>query len=127
MPKPQVVEMDHSVTLQQQGKADVGPIVFVNKFNVKPEHVDDFLEVWKAATMSERKQPGFISAQFHRGIAGSNVFLNYAIWESTEHHTRALAQPEFRKALEMYPPDTVESPHIFQKLAIPEVCVECPA
>lgn len=123
MPKPQIVEMDQSVTLQQQGKADVGPIVFINKFNVKPEHVEHFLEVWKAATLSERKQPGFISAQFHRGIAGSNVFLNYAIWESAEHHTRALAQPDFQKALEMYPRDVVESPHIFQKVAIPEVCV----
>jgi len=123
MPKPKVVEMDQSVTLQEQGKAVAGPVVFINKFNVKPEHVDKFLEVWKSATASERRQPGFISAQFHRGIAGSNVFLNYAVWESAEHHTRAIAQSDFQRLLELYPPDTVESPHIFQKLAIPDICV----
>ncbi len=123
MPTPQVVEMDQSVSLKEQGNAQVGPIVFINKFNGEPEHVEEFLKVWKAATVIERRQPGYISAQFHRGIAGSNVFMNYAVWETAQHHAQAVQQPEFQAVLETYPPGVIESPHLFQKLAIPDICV----
>jgi hypothetical protein len=53
----------------------------------------------------------------------SRVFLNYAVWESCEHFKQAFTHPEFRSHLAHYPPSTVASPHLFQKLAIPGVCV----
>ncbi|HYZ49876.1 MAG TPA: hypothetical protein VE593_03235 [Nitrososphaeraceae archaeon] len=39
-----VVEMDDYVKFSSQLEQDVGPIVFVNKFTVNPEEVDEFLK-----------------------------------------------------------------------------------
>jgi heme-degrading monooxygenase HmoA len=70
-----------------------------------------------------RHQPGFISTQLHRGVGGSRVFINYAVWESTEHFKRALTNPEFQSKLGHYPPSAVASPHLFRKVAVPGICV----
>ena len=70
-----------------------------------------------------KRQPGFISTQLYRGIGGSGVFVNYAVWESVTHFRQALGQPEFREALKNYPPGAVGSPHLFEKVAVPNICV----
>jgi heme-degrading monooxygenase HmoA len=57
----------------------------INKFNVKHEDVNQLLKAWTADTTYFKQQPGFISTQLHRGIAGSCVFINYAVWKSTQH------------------------------------------
>jgi heme-degrading monooxygenase HmoA len=77
-----IVEMDNNVTLRAQLEEDVGPVILLNKFTVKPEDIDEFLKVFSATTEMFKQQPGFISAQLHRGIVGSNTFFNYVIWES---------------------------------------------
>jgi heme-degrading monooxygenase HmoA len=76
-----IVEMDERITLEKQLDEDTGPIVFMNKFSVNPNDVDEFLKRWAAFAAEFKKQPGFISAQLHRGIAGSGIFINYNIWE----------------------------------------------
>ena len=38
--------------------------------------------------------------QLHRGIAGSSVFLNYAVWESVARLRAAFTHPEFARALD---------------------------
>jgi hypothetical protein len=43
---------------------------------MKSEEVDQFLKIWAADAAIMKRQPGFISAQLHRGIAGSCVFIN---------------------------------------------------
>ena len=119
-----MVEMDEAVTLQQQmGQAEVGPVILINKFNVAPEEVEAFLSAWTADAAFFKGQPGFISTQLHRGIGGSCVFINYAVWESVSHFRQALSQPEFQEALKAYPPSAVGSPHLFQKVAVPNICV----
>ncbi|HEU0200815.1 MAG TPA: antibiotic biosynthesis monooxygenase [Burkholderiaceae bacterium] len=40
-----------------------------------------------------KRQPGNISTQLHRGVAGSCVFLNYAAWESVDHFRAAFTHP----------------------------------
>ncbi|MGH9987956.1 MAG: antibiotic biosynthesis monooxygenase family protein [Nitrososphaeraceae archaeon] len=52
------------------------PVIFKNKFNMKPEYVDGFLKRWTADAALFKQQPGFFSAQLHRGIAGSSTFIN---------------------------------------------------
>lgn len=119
------VEMDDNVTLiQQSEQKDSGPVILINKFNVKPEEAVDFLEAWAADASFFKRQPGFISAQLHRGIGGSSVFLNYAVWESTELFKQAVNNPEFQSGLGNYPPGTTASPHLFKKVAVPGICVE---
>jgi hypothetical protein len=52
------------------------------------------------------------------------VFVNYAVWESTEHFKRAFGNPEFQSKLKDYPSSAVASPHLFQKVAVPGICVD---
>jgi heme-degrading monooxygenase HmoA len=118
-----LTEMDEGVTLQQQLAQEAGPVILINTFTVKAEEADQLLQAWAADAAFFKRQPGFISTQLHRGIGGSCVFINYAVWESVAHLRSALSQPEFREALQAYPPSAVASPHLFQKLAVPNLCV----
>lgn len=118
-----MVEMDEAVTLRQQLGQEVGPVILINKFSVSREDVEAFLRAWAEDAAFFKRQPGFISTQLHRGIGGSCVFVNYAVWESVAHFRQALGRPEFQEALKNYPPSAVGSPHLFEKVAVPDICV----
>jgi hypothetical protein len=80
-----LVEMDEKATFFDQMEDNVdGVVIDIGKFNVNSEDVDQFVKTWASKAEIIRKQPGFLSLQLHRGIAGSNVFVNYAVWESIE-------------------------------------------
>ncbi|MDQ3839723.1 MAG: antibiotic biosynthesis monooxygenase [Thermoproteota archaeon] len=117
-------EMDENVTLSAQMEENVGPVILINKFNVKPEDTDQLLKAWTADAAYFKQQPGFISAQLHRGIGGSCVFVNYAVWESTQHFKNAADKPEFKSKLKEYPDSATASPHLFRKIAVPGICVD---
>jgi heme-degrading monooxygenase HmoA len=125
-----MVEMDENVTLAEQleeEQKDSGrPIILINKFNVKPKDVDQLLKAWAADAAYLKQKPGFISTQLHRGIGGSCVFINYAVWESVEHFKQATTgDPAFKKsALARYPDCTTGSPLLFRKVAVPGICVD---
>ena len=119
-----LVEMDEKITLSDQmEEKNIGSVILINKFNMKPEEVDQFLQAWASDAAYFKQQPGFISTQLHRGIGGSCVFINYAVWESTELFKRALNNPELQSHAEKYPANTVISPHLFKKVAVPGICV----
>jgi len=123
------VELDENVTLadqlQEEGKEDGGhSVILINKFNVKPDDVDGLLKAWAADAAFLKQKPGFISAQLHRGIGGSCVFVNYAVWESVEYFKQATSDPAFRSALAHYPDSVVASPHLFRKVAVHGICVD---
>jgi len=118
-----LVEMEDRVTLQDQMQQEVGPVILINKFTVKPDEADQLLKAWAEDAAYMKRQPGFIATQLHRGTGGSSVFVNYAVWESVEHFRRAFSNPEFQEHLKAYPPSAVGSPHLFQKLAVPGICV----
>ena len=69
-----IVEMDENITLKAQLEEDVGSVILLNKFTVKPEDVDQFLKIFAATTEIFKEQPGFISAQLHRGI-GNRTYV----------------------------------------------------
>jgi heme-degrading monooxygenase HmoA len=83
------IEMDENVTLADQlqkgGKDDRRSVILRNKFDVKPDDVRGLLEAWAADAAYLKQKLGFISAQLHRSISGSCVFVNYAVWESMEY------------------------------------------
>lgn len=120
---PTFVELDERSPLARQIEQEGGPVVLVNTFIVNADEAAQLIDAWAADAAWMKLQPGFISAQLHRGIGGSAVFLNYAVWESTELFKRAFTHPEFRSHLGRYPASTVVSPHLFQKVAVPGVCV----
>jgi len=117
------VEMDKQVSIREQLGDSGGPVVLVNTFTVKPEEAEQLLDAWANDAAWMKQQPGFISTQLHRGIAGSGVFLNYAVWDSTEHFRQAFMNPDFRSKLGLYPPSAVASPHLFRKVEVPGICV----
>ncbi|MFM8551703.1 MAG: antibiotic biosynthesis monooxygenase family protein [Nitrospiraceae bacterium] len=117
-----MVEMDSRVTLFAQMEEQSGPVVLINKFTVEPEHVVQLLEAWRFDAALLKKKPGFISTQLHRGIGGSCVFVNYAVWESVELFKQAFKDPEFIASLAKYPPSAVASPHLFTKVSVPGIC-----
>ena len=120
-----IVETDEKATLNTQLEEDIGgAVILLNKFTVQSEDVEQFLKVFQATTKVMKQQPGFISAQLHRGIAGSSIFFNYAVFESVEHFKRAFNTPEFRSSMAKLPPNTVMSPHLFKKVAVPDICVD---
>jgi heme-degrading monooxygenase HmoA len=119
---PKFIEMDRSVTLADQLKDEGGAVVLVNTFVAPPEDADRFLAAWAADAEIMKRQPGFISTQLHRGIAGSGAFLNYAVWESVAHFRAAFANPEFRARLAEYPEGATASPHLFRPVAVAGIC-----
>jgi quinol monooxygenase YgiN len=83
-------EMDAKITLSNQMEENISNVILINKLTVKPEDVDQLLRAWAADAAYFKQQPGFISTQLHRGIGGSCVFINYAVWESTGHYKQPL-------------------------------------
>lgn len=125
------VEMDDIVNFKEQieEKEIDGQVILINKFNVKPDKVEQFLKDWGEDAINFKKQPGFISAQLHKGIGKSSVFINYAVWESLEHYkvviNKRLFSSESQSPLLKYDDDSlVISPHLFKKVAVPGICEE---
>ena len=61
------------------------------------------LAAWKDDSAYMKVKPGFISAQLIRGIGGSRVFTNVAVWESTGRLLAAFSTPEFARHMERFP------------------------
>jgi heme-degrading monooxygenase HmoA len=118
------MEMDERVQLAEQLSHEVGPVVLINTFKVAAEDADALLEAWAADAAYLKAKPGFISTQLYRGIAGSGVFVNHAVWESVGAFRNAFGDPQFQATFGRYPDSTVASPHLFQKVAVPGICVD---
>jgi heme-degrading monooxygenase HmoA len=115
--------MDEQITYMQQLREEGGPIVLINQFNVAREDAERFLEVWAEDAAFMKRQPGFISTQLHRGTAGSTTFVNVAVWESAIALGEAFGSPEFQGHVERYPDSAVAAPHVFERVAVPGICV----
>ena len=119
------VEMDESVGIFDQMEKDVGPVILINKFNVSPDELDQFIKGWAVEAEKFKDQPGFISTQLHKGIGGSSTFVNYAVWESAALFKEAVSVVmDPNDKMSAYPPSTIASPHLFKKVAVPGICVE---
>ena len=120
-----LVEMDEQVGIFTQMEENVGPVILINKLSVDPEDFDKFLKAWATEAEKFKQQPGFISTQLHRGIAGSGTFVNYAVWESAALFKRAVNTViNSQDRMSAYPASIVASPHLFKKVAVPGICVE---
>ena len=93
-----IVEMDENVTLKAQLEEDVGSVILLNKFTVKTKDVDQFLKVFATTTEMFKRQPGFISAQLHRGIGGSSTFPTMLFGSLQNTSNRLLAGQSFDQA-----------------------------
>lgn len=119
----QFIELDANVTFEDQMRTEQGPVILINGFTVDPTEEDAFIKAWSGDADLMKAQPGFISTQLHKGIGGSSVYVNYAVWESVNAFRNAFMNPEFQSRIKNYPKSAVASPHLFKKLAVPGHCV----
>lgn len=115
--------LDKVVPISEQIKSEESPVVLVNIFRVNEADIPQLLKGWEEDANWMKKQPGYISTQLHRGIAGSTTFMNYAIWESVAHFRTAFMNPDFKAGLKHYPDSAVASPGLFTRLKIANLCV----
>jgi heme-degrading monooxygenase HmoA len=120
---PLLRPLDPAFPIERQAQIDASPVVLVNIFTLDKADEQAFLKAWQDDAVFMKEQPGFISTQLHRAIGESPTYLNYAVWESTAHFRAAFTNPEFRAKLATYPSSAVATPHLFQKVAVPGVCV----
>ena len=120
---PQMRPMDPAFPIERQVGIDASPVVLVNVFTLDVADEPTFLKAWQDDAAFMKHQPGFISTQLHRAVGSSPTYLNYAVWDSTADFRAAFTHPEFRAKLSVYPSSAVASPHLFQKVAVPGVCV----
>lgn len=115
--------LDPSFPIERQLAIEAAPVVLVNIFTLDKADETTFLKVWQDDAAFMKQLPGFISTQLHRAIGDSPMYLNYAVWETTSAFQAAFAHPEFRSKLSAYPSSAVAAPHLFQKVAVPGICV----
>ena len=115
--------LDPAFPINRQVAIDAAPVVLINLFSLDKTDEQTFLEVWQDDAAFMKQQPGFISTQLHRALGESPTYLNYAVWESTAAFRAAFSHPQFRAKISAYPSSAVASPHLFQKVAVPGICV----
>jgi len=120
---PVLRALDPAFPIDRQLAVDATPVVLVNLVTLDKADEPRFLDAWQNDAAFMKQQPGFISTQLHRAIGDSTTYVNYAVWESTAHFRAAFTHPEFKASLAAYPSSVVVTPHLFQKVAVPGICV----
>lgn len=120
---PLLRPLDPAFPIDRQLAVDATPVVLVNLVTLDKADEPRFLEAWQNDAAFMKRQPGFISTQLHRAIGDSPTYLNCAVWESTAQYRTAFTHPEFKASLAAYPSSVVATPHLFQKVAVPGICV----
>jgi len=115
--------LDPAFPIERQLAVETSPVVLVNVFILDKADEQTFLKAWHDDAVFMKRQPGFVSTQLHRAIGESPTYLNYAVWESTAHFRTAFTHPEFVAKLSAYPSSAVASPHLFQRVSVPDICV----
>jgi heme-degrading monooxygenase HmoA len=119
-----ITDINPRVSVRDQlREAEPGPIVVINMFTVPQDELDGFLEAWASSAAYFKRQPGFVSTQLHRGLAGSGVFFSDALWESLEKFRTAFGNPEAQQALARYPNGVTAWPHLFRRVAVADICI----
>jgi heme-degrading monooxygenase HmoA len=114
--------LDPACPIDQQLGSTADPVVLVNLFTVAEADIPALMSAWEKDALWMKQQPGFLSTQLHRAIGGSHMFMNYAVWESVESFRAAFTHSDFVSALAAYPSSAVAQPHLFAKVAVPNLC-----
>jgi heme-degrading monooxygenase HmoA len=115
--------LDPAFPIERQIALEASPVVLVNVFTLDKADEQAFLQVWQDDAVFMKRQPGFISTQLHRAVGESPTYLNYAVWESTAAFRAAFTHPDFLAKLAAYPSSAACTPHLFQKVTVPGICV----
>lgn len=114
--------LDPACPIDQQLQSRADPVVLVNLFTVAETDIPALMTAWEQDANWMKQQPGFLSTQLHRAIGGSRMFMNCAVWESVDSFRAAFTHPDFVSALAAYPSSAVAQPHLFARVAVPNLC-----
>jgi len=114
--------LDPACPIEQQLQGTASPVVLVNLFSVAEADTAALLAAWEKDATWMKRQPGFLSTQLHRAVGGSCMFMNYALWDSVDDFRAAFTHPDFVNALAAYPSSAVAQPHLFARVAVPNLC-----
>lgn len=97
--------------------ADKACVTLVNVFTVAPERQQALLDLLIEATQAVmRRQPGYLSANIHRGLDGTRV-VNYAQWRSRADFEAMLANPECQAHLRAAGQMAEAAPYLYEVIA----------
>lgn len=115
--------MDRVSPIEAQLAQETGPVVLINLLTVDKDDEAAMLHAWTDDAHFMRAQPGFISTQLYRAVGEECAYLNHATWESSAAFRDAFTHPDFMAKLSDYPSSAIASPHLYEKVAVPSVCV----
>ena len=124
------VEMDDRVKFKDQIEEKImGSVILINKFNVKPNKVEQFLKGWAEDAIQFKQEPGFISTQLHRGLEKVVFSLTMKFGSQWNIIRKRLIKILFSiqslsPLLKYGDKSLVISPHLFTKVAVPGICVD---
>lgn len=123
MPRPQFRMIPETSVAYKTQLATTNHVVLFNLFVVPTEKREAFLEYWHGDATFIKAQYGMIPAQFHQGIAGSNVYINTAQWESVKTLSRAFHSEGFQTGLERCPEGIISYPLLLRKEGVSGICI----
>ena len=124
------VEMDKIVTINDQIKEEQenkngDSVILINKFDVSPDKIEQFLKDWAETSSLFEQQPGFITTELYKGIGKSSVYISYQVWKSIDDFKKGsssvLNSDDVNSRLAKYNDSLVISSHLFRKAVVPRI------
>jgi quinol monooxygenase YgiN len=124
------IEMDKNVTIndqmvEEEENKNGDSVILINKFDVDPNKIEQFLKDWTEISSYFKQQPGFITTELYKGIGKSSVFVSYQVWKSIDHFKKEssiiLNSHEMQSRLAKYNDSLVISSHLFRNVVVPGI------
>jgi len=124
------IEMDKNVTINNQIKEEQenkngDSVILINKFDVSPDKIEQFLKDWAETSSLFEQQPGFITTELYKGIGKSSVYVSYQVWKSIDDFKKGsssvLNSDDVNSRLAKYNDSLVISSHLFRKAVVPGI------
>ena len=124
------IEMDKNVTIndqmvEEEENKNGDSVILINKFDVDPNKIEQFLKDWTEISSYFKQQPGFITTELYKGFGKSSVFVSYQVWKSIDHFKKesniVLNSNEVQSRLAKYNDSLVISSHLFRNVVVPGI------
>ena len=117
-----IKEMDANTPFFSQLSQTATPVTLVFQFNVPAAFEQQCLAAWKNHGLCMKQFTGYLGEQLHKGLGGSDVYINYSTWESVALFTAAFGTAQSQACLAAYPDEAVLTGQLLTKVAVEGVC-----
>ena len=101
-------------------------VTLINVFTVAPDRQEELVDLLVRATDEVMcEQPGFVSANIHRGLDGTHV-ANYAQWRSRADFEAMLAEPRCREHMAAAAAVASFAPALYEVASVHELSRSAP-